>query len=123
MRGGHLPAAALTLACMPALYEAQNLVQAAIGLAALAMMVWALVDCLRAPSDAFVAAGKRTKPVWLALTGVATAVGFIYVLQPFSIFNLAAVVAAGVYHADVKPALRSVRGQRPGTHMGPYGPW
>lgn len=108
---------------MPALYEAQNLLQAAIGLGVLAMMVWALVDCARTRPDAFPAAGKRTKTFWLALTGAATAVGFIFVLQPFNLFNLAAVVAAAVYHADVKPAVRALRGQRPGTHMGPYGPW
>ncbi|GAA1165480.1 DUF2516 family protein [Ornithinimicrobium humiphilum] len=109
---------------MSAIYEAQSLLQLAIGVGVLAMMVWALVDCLRTRPDAFVAAGKRTKGFWLALTGVATVIGFIFVMSPFNLFNLLAIVAAGVYHADVRPALRAVQGRGgQGTHMGPYGPW
>jgi CBS-domain-containing membrane protein len=109
---------------MSAIYNAQQLIQMAVGVAVLAMMVWALVDCLRTPSDAFPAAGKRTKQLWLILTGAATAIGFVFVLSPFNIFNLLAIVAAGVYHADVKPAVRAVQGRPgPGSHMGPYGPW
>lgn len=110
---------------MPAIYNAQNLLQLIMGVGVLAMMAWAFVDCLRTRPDAFVAAGKRTKTFWLALTGAATAIGFIFVFAPLNIFNLAAVIAAGVYHADVKPALRAVlgRGGGAGTHMGPYGPW
>lgn len=109
---------------MPAIYSAQNLVQVVIGVAVFAMMVWALVDCARTRTDAFPAAGKKTKQFWLILTGAATAVGFIFIFNPFNLFNLAAVIAAAVYHADVKPALRSVQGRGgQGTHMGPYGPW
>jgi hypothetical protein len=109
---------------MSAIYEVQSLLQLAIGVGVLAMMVWALVDCLRTRPDAFVAAGKRTKGFWLALTGVATVIGFIFVMSPFNLFNLLAIVAAGVYHADVRPALRAVQGRGgQGTHMGPYGPW
>lgn len=109
---------------MPAIYSAQNLIQVVIGVAVFAMMVWALVDCARTRPDAFPAAGKKTKQFWLILTGAATAVGFIFIFNPFNLFNLAAVIAAAVYHADVKPALRSVQGRGgQGTHMGPYGPW
>ncbi|GGK77014.1 DUF2516 family protein [Ornithinimicrobium pekingense] len=109
---------------MSAIFGAQDLLQVAIGVAVLAMMLWALLDCARTRPDAFVAAGKRTKTFWLVLTGVATVIGFIFVFSPFNIFNLVAVVAAGVYHADVKPALKAVQGRGgQGTHMGPYGPW
>lgn len=110
---------------MPVLYQAQSLLMTAIGVAVLAMMAWALIDCARTRPDAFVAAGKRTKGFWLLLTGVATAIGFIFVLHPFNLFNLAAIVAAAVYHADVKPALKAVlgRGGQSSSHMGPYGPW
>lgn len=110
---------------MPAIYTAQDLLMTVIGVGVLAMMVWALVDAARTRPDAFVAAGKRTKTFWLLVTGAATAVGFIFMFSPFNIFNLVAIVAAGVYHADVRPALRSVqqRGGGSGSHMGPYGPW
>lgn len=109
---------------MSTIFGAQSLLQVAVGVGVLAMMLWALADCARTRPDAFVAAGKRTKTFWLLLTGVASVVGFIFVFSPFNLFNLAAIVAAGVYHADVRPALRSVRGRGDqGTHMGPYGPW
>lgn len=110
---------------MPVIYEAQNLIQIVIGVGLFAMMLWALVDCARTRADAFPAAGKRTKQFWLLLTGGATLVGFLFMFNPFNIFNLIAIVAAAVYHADVRPAVKSLRGgqQNPGTHMGPYGPW
>ncbi len=109
---------------MSAIFGAQSLLQVVIGVGVLAMMLWALLDCARTRPDAFVAAGKRTKTFWLLLTGVATAVGFIFVFSPFNLFNVIAIVAAGVYHADVRPALKAVQGRGgQGTHMGPYGPW
>lgn len=109
---------------MPAIYEAQNLIQLVIGVGVFAMMAWALVDCARTRPDAFTAAGKRSKQFWLILTGAATAIGFIFLFNPFNLFNLAAIVAAAVYHADVKPAVRAVQGRGgQSTHMGPYGPW
>ena len=109
---------------MPAIYEAQSLLQTVIGVGIFAMMLWALVDCARTRADAFPAAGKRTKQFWLLLTGAATAIGFIFLFHPFNIFNIVAVVAAAVYHTDVKPAVKAVQGRGgPGTHMGPYGPW
>lgn len=110
---------------MPAIYEAQNLLQTVIGIAIFAMMAWALVDCARTRPDAFPAAGKRTKQFWLLLTGGAALIGFIFMFSPFNIFNIIAVVAAAVYHADVKPAVKAVQGQGGGanSHMGPYGPW
>lgn len=107
----------------PVLLSAQNTVTLVLGIAAFALMAWALIDCLRVRADAFPAAGKRTKQFWLILTGVATAIGFVSIFGPLNIFNLAAVIAAAVYHTDVKPAVRSVQGRGGGSHMGPYGPW
>jgi hypothetical protein len=98
---------------------AQGIVQVALGLVALGMQVFALVDALRQRTDAFAAAGKLTKKLWLVILGVATALGFVSLYSPLNFFNLIAVVAAGVYLADVRPALRGVTGG--GT--GPYGPW
>lgn len=107
----------------PVLLSAQNTVTLMLGVAAFALMAWALVDCLRVRADAFPAAGKRSKQFWLLLTGVATAIGFVSIFGPLNIFNLAAVIAAAVYHTDVKPAVRAVQGRGGGSHMGPYGPW
>ena len=104
---------------------AQSLVLLVLGLLAFAMQVFALVDAVRNRPDAFVAAGKRTKQFWLIVLGVAAALGFVSILNPLNIFSLLAVVGAGIYLADVRPALRQVSGGggNRGQHMGPYGPW
>ena len=46
--------------------------------AAFVVEAWAFVDALRRPTAAFPAAGKRTKPLWLIITGLCLVVGFFY---------------------------------------------
>jgi Protein of unknown function (DUF2516) len=72
---------------------------------------WALVDCVIRPTKAFEAAGKLTKPAWLAITAIALVVGLLF--NPLSIFGLAAIVASIVYLVDVRPAVREVQGGGP----------
>ncbi len=93
-----------------------------LSLAALGVEIYALVDCARRRSDAFTAAGKRTKGFWLAVTMVATLLGFVSVGGLGGILAIVAVIAAGVYLADVKPALDQVMGKGRRSD-GPYGPW
>ena len=100
---------------------AQYYVTLALTIAALALEVFALVHALKTRPDAFVAAGKRTKNFWLAVTGVATLLGFVS-LGGLGFLAIIGVVAAGVYLADVKPALDQVMGRGQGN-QGPYGPW
>lgn len=106
--------------------SAQDLVARLLGMLAAGLQVWALVDALITRPDAFVAAGKRTKGFWVGVTGVAAAIGFVFLGNPFNIFSLLAIVAAAIYLTDVRPAVKSLRGRGgrgSGTHMGPYGPW
>ncbi len=91
-------------------YGFQSLVQLVLGVVALGCEIWAFVDALRHPEGAYVAASKRTRTFWLVLLGVALALGFVTVLNPLSLFGLLAFVGAAVYLADVRPALRQVRG-------------
>lgn len=105
---------------MDALSSFQNLLMLIIGVLALGVQAFALVDALRQRTDAFTAAGKLTKPLWLAILGVSAAVGIIFVFNPFSVFDLIAFVAAAVYLADVRPAIKSITG---GGNSGPYGRW
>jgi predicted cobalt transporter CbtA len=98
----------------------------ALGLAAFAVEAWAFVDAITRPSQAFVAAGKQTKQLWLIILGVATVVGLAFAIigvGPTSILPVAAFVAAAVYLADVRPKVRSFPKNRSGTSQGPYGPW
>jgi hypothetical protein len=101
-----------------------------LGLVALVLEVWAFFDCVRHRANAFEAVGKRTKTFWLALTGGSLAIGALSVLGgggggligPFGLFGLAAVVAACVYLADVRPAVKDA-GRGGSRNTGPYGPW
>lgn len=82
-----------------------------LGLGALALKVWALADAVFRPGAAYQAAGKWSKPIWIAILAVAvllTGADFMGLL------GLVAVVAAIVYLVDVRPAVRELR---------PGGPW
>ena len=80
----------------------------------LALAVWAFVDALVRPAAAYVAAGKLTKPGWMAITAIAALV--IYFRGPMDFFGLPAVIAAVVYLVDVRPAVR-------GLHRGNNNSW
>lgn len=81
-----------------------------LNLALLALAAWAFVDALVRPAAAFVAAGKLTKPIWLAITGVSTAL-CVAGVGLMGLFGGVIAVAVIVYLVDVRPA---VRGMRPG---------
>ena len=85
-----------------------------IDLVILVFVGWAVVDAATRPAAAFVAAGKQTKPIWLAILGVCLLLCLAGAAGIFGIFGFAVAVATIVYFVDVRPA---VRGMRPG------GPW
>jgi hypothetical protein len=99
----------------------------ALGLAAFVVEAWAFIDAITRPSQAFVAASKQTKPLWLIITGVAAVIGLagaVYGVGPTSILPVAAFVAAAIYLADVRPKVKSFPKSRNGaSSSGPYGPW
>jgi len=87
------------------------------------LSAWALVDLSRRSAGAFVAAGKRTKQLWLWILVAATGISLAALLQvplPFIGFlTILCAVAAIVYLVDVKPALGpSGRGPRGGRGGG-----
>jgi hypothetical protein len=107
---------------MSSLAQLQEWIVLGLSIAALGVEVYALFDCVRRRADAFTAAGKRTKPFWLLVTGVAALLGVVAVGGFPGLLAIIAIVAAGVYLADVKPALDQVMGRGQGN-QGPYGPW
>jgi Na+/proline symporter len=79
--------------------------------------VWALIQAFRFPADAYVAAGKRTRTFWLAITGGATLLSFLGLPPNFGfgmgfLFWTAAAAGALIFFVDVLPRLREVH--RPG---------
>ena len=87
---------------IPSLSNPSGLLLFVLGLGLLALKVWALVDAIRRPADAFVAAGKQTKIIWVAILTVVVLLGGTSVL---SLFAIAGTVAAVVYLVDVRPAV------------------
>jgi fucose 4-O-acetylase-like acetyltransferase len=87
-----------------------------VSLAMLVVKVWALVDAISRPAQAYEVAGKRTKVFWVVILVLSV------IFLGIGILGLAALVAAIVYLVDVRPALREVSGGR-GSSGGPYGGW
>jgi uncharacterized membrane protein YbhN (UPF0104 family) len=101
----------------------QEVIWLVFGVAALVLSVFGFVDALRHRPDAFTAAGKASKKIWLVVLGVCVALSFFSVgSTPFTLPWILAVVGAGVYAADVRPALRKVMG-RGSSGDGPAGRW
>jgi hypothetical protein len=86
-----------------------------LNLGLLALVVWALIDAATRPAPAFVAAGKQTKPIWLAILGVALLLCVLGFGGILGLFGFLVAIAAIVYLVDVRPAVREMR---PGG-----GPW
>jgi hypothetical protein len=88
-----------------------NNVMFALVLAVLVVAVYAFVHAALQRSDAYTAAEKLTKPVWLIILGVAVAMTSI--LYPvFGVLGMViASCAAGVYLVDVRPKLLEIQGK------------
>ncbi|BBX75056.1 DUF2516 family protein [Mycobacterium shinjukuense] len=86
-------------------------VMLALLVAVFVMAVYAFVHAALQRPDAYTAADKLTKPVWLLILGVAVAMTSI--LYPvFGVLGLViAACAAGVYLVDVRPKLLEIQGK------------
>lgn len=115
---------------MQTLYSVQAIAMLALGVAAFAAALFCLIDAARNPAEAFTATGKLTKNWWLAITALSTLVAFVAMgnFMRGGFFVIIAVVAIGVYLADVRPALKTVapsirRRKNNAGGSGPYGTW
>ncbi|TAK69972.1 MAG: DUF2516 family protein [Actinomycetota bacterium] len=77
----------------------------------LVIKLWAFVDCVRRRDDAFPAAGRQTKALWLVLTGITALTGLLPQLT-LGILGIAGVVIALVYLFEVRPKLIDVTQRR-----------
>lgn len=82
---------------------------AVVFLALTAVKVWALVDALVRPAQAFEVADKLTKTGWLWILGLTVAA---HLLLNSLLLSLVGTVAALVYLLDVRPAVASVSRRR-----------
>jgi hypothetical protein len=96
----------------------------ALAVAAFVAEAWAFIDAIIRPAQAFVAAGKQTKMIWMIILGVAFVLGLYAALYGgvTQILTVAAFVAAAIYLADVRPRVKEFR-RGSNSSSGPYGPW
>jgi hypothetical protein len=88
-------------------FEFENVVVLALFLLMAALELFALVDALIRPAAAYAAADKLSKTGWLVIL-VLSLLTCLAIRSPMNIVGLLGAVAAGVYVADVRPALASV---------------
>lgn len=72
--------------------------------------LYALIHAVTQRADAFTAAGKLTKPAWLAINAGALLLTLVFRADPKGLLGLIAITAALVYIVDVRPAVREVSG-------------
>lgn len=75
--------------------------------AVLVVSIFAFVNSLLYSAESYVAADKLTKATWCGILGVGVVLQFVPINLP--LINIAALIAALVYLADVRPALSSLR--------------
>ena len=90
----------------PSSADAQSVLALILGVAALGVEVFALVDALRRRPDAFTAAGKLTKNFWSSSTVVAS---------PLGVVDRSAVSVCSPSSASSRPASTSPTSSRPST--------
>jgi len=106
---------------VPGVLVIPSLISLVLWLIVLAMQAFAFGDAAMRPAEAFTATDKQTKPFWLIVLGLAIVISLLHQGQVMGLLNLLGVVAAAVYLAGVRPAVREIG--RPRRGDGPYGPW
>lgn len=90
--------------------EVQQYVALALCVACIGVQVYALIDCVKRPPQAFQMTGNQTKVLWLVITGVGLALGILAFPDPMTLRAIAGTVAAVVYLVRVKPAVSNFGG-------------
>lgn len=73
----------------------------------LGLALWGLVDAATRRAEAFPAAGRLTKPIWLGILAASAVATLLF--GAFSLLGGAAAVGSIVYLGDVRPAVRDLR--------------
>ena len=82
-------------------------VLAVLQIAVLVTTVYAFVHAALQRPDAYTAAEKLTKPVWLVILGVGALLALVLGITGVAI----SAVAAGVYLVDVRPKILEIQGK------------
>jgi hypothetical protein len=92
---------------VPFVFNIQSSILLVATLLLFAVEAWAFVDAVSRRPQAFVAADKQNKKMWVVILGIALAAHMIF-WHPINILNMVGAVASLVYLLDVRPAVRLV---------------
>lgn len=90
---------------------AENLIILVLWLVTLAVKAVAFADCIRRPSPAFPAVGRKSKTLWLILTGLAAGTG-VFPGFTLNLIGLAGIAVALIYLFDVRPKIIDITTRR-----------
>ena len=89
----------------------QSLVLLVLWVGFLALKAFAFIDCIRRPAQAFPAIGRKSKVLWLILTGVAAGTSLLPG-SPLGLIGIAGVVIALIYLFDVRAKIIEITTRR-----------
>lgn len=79
-----------------------------VALVMIGVKIFALVTSLMFSPEHYRAADKLTKPAWVAILGLGVAAAVLVPSSPLNLLSLVFAIAAFVFLADVRPALRGL---------------
>ena len=79
----------------------QGLIEISLFVIFAGLKLWAIIDCVRRPQQAFPAVGRQSKLLWVILTGIAALVQLAF-WEPISLLNIAGIVVALIYLFDIR---------------------
>jgi hypothetical protein len=82
----------------------------ALNLALLGVALFALIDVLRRPAQAFPAVDRQTKIAWAIFTGLAAII--IFAFGAIDFLGVIGVIVSMFYLVDVRPKVREITGSR-----------
>ncbi|CAB4695582.1 MAG: DUF2516 family protein [Actinobacteria bacterium] len=74
----------------------------------LVVKLFAFISSLTYSAESYSAANKLTKPAWTIILGVGVAVQLLVLGSPTFLLNLVFTIAALVFLADVRPAIKGL---------------
>ena len=77
-----------------------------VNLLILALVAWALIDCVFRPAAAFPAIERQTKIAWIAFLAIATVIVFFF--GGISLIGMLGVVVAVYYLVDVRTKVLAI---------------
>jgi len=93
---------------VPLVYEVEAAILLVVGLALLAVKIFALATSLMFSTEHYRAADKLSKPAWVAILALGVVANLLLDVSPVNVLNLAFTIAALVFLTDVRPALSSL---------------